>query len=625
MTRKRTAAVFVFWALLFVAFSSALVYLGFHLGRGRPRDITRRERSKFHELERGMGKRVWLVMDAPPFYITQVTYQYDSKETLRIEAANSYAVEFLVHDGGSDSPPPTLAVYRDSEDRGEWPLLSCGGLSEDGRFPGAVQYFPQTGYDSGRFVLSDTTLDGQWDEKGPLPIILDEFIDFNWWGFWLRESDPIAESPGDFTSEFPFRVFVARLDGVFQAPGIPLAGQPVAVPECHWWAVRPIMPITAEALGRKLETKGIPGLVLRYEAANAFLSEPKHLGRLRVLSLSSAAVTDSTLARLNELEELQALHLIYTNVGDNGLMHLSGMDSLTQLGLWHNKITDAGLEYLQGLANLDTLAIKTDEDIQLTKAGLRHLTGLTNLRTLCLEEENISDVELACLGEIKTLRALNIRRNNITDAGLAHLEKLDGLRILDLGWTDIADDGLEHLRGMSEMQKLWLAGTHITDAGLEHLNAMSEMRSLNLGGTQVTDAGLEDLRGMTEMRSLFLVGTQVTDTGLANLKALTNLRELALSRNKITDAGLAHLDGLANLRQLNLLDTQITDAGLEHLRGMTELRSLDLRGTQVTDAGLEHLKGMVEMQELYLKGTQVTDEGVDELEKALPQAKIRQR
>lgn len=299
------------------------------------------------------------------------------------------------------------------------------------------------------------------------------------------EPEPLRE----FNSELALSVRARLPDGTEERVGITPADQPLEIPECSWWAVKPLTGTTAADLAREVASKSIPGVFLENDP-DAFLAMQEHLGELQVLQLRGEEATDETMAHLGALTNLRVLFLHSTEVTDAGLVHLEGLTNLQSLSIGESNVTDE---------------------------GLAHLDGLTNLREL---------------------RLWNMQ---VTDAGLVHLKGLTNLRVLYLPGTKVTGAGLAHLRGLTELRELVLWNTQVADAGLVHLKGLTNLQELHLGETRVTDVGLAHLAGLTDLRGLSLWNTQVTDEGLAHLKGLTNLRELGIQQTQVTDAALRDL------------------------------------------------------------------------------------
>jgi len=270
------------------------------------------------------------------------------------------------------------------------------------------------------------------------------------------------------SSNLPFLVFYKRQGALkWNRIGKTPSDNPLEIPHCESWAVKPSGLVDMDILAREIAAKRIPGLWLNFIA------------------------TDADLA------------------------HLRGLKGLQLLGLWDTGITSAGLSHLKGLTGLRDLELS---GTKIADPGLAHLVGLTRLRNLDLGRTKITDAGLANLKGLAGLRDLGLQQTKVTDRGLSHIEGLTGLRSLDLSGTKITNAGLARLEGLKGLEVLGLSGTNITDAGLAHLEGLTGLKHLGLSGTKITDAGLAHLKGLAGLRYLGLQQTQVTNAGLANLR-----------------------------------------------------------------------------------------------------------
>jgi hypothetical protein len=169
----------------------------------------------------------------------------------------------------------------------------------------------------------------------------------------------------------------------------------------------------------------------------------------------------------------------------------------------------------------------------------------------------------------------------VTDDDLAHIGNLPHLQTLNAHSNQVTSDGLKHLAGLKKLGRLSIRCPEVTDAGLEHLRPLQNLQSLDLGRSSITGPGLETLKHLPHLRTLTLSGTKVTDSGLKHIRDLHNLVVLQLCYTVAnSEAG----------RIVKSDAVDISDAGLAHLADLMKLRSLDVRGTRVTAEGAERLK-----------------------------------
>ena len=214
-----------------------------------------------------------------------------------------------------------------------------------------------------------------------------------------------------------------------------------------------------------------------------------------------------------------------------------------------------------------------------TEADLVHLRELTNLRRLNLSSSEITDADLATLGQMKST--------------------LISLELVDLSNTQTTEDGLWHLKDLP---------------GLKHIDVYN---------TQVPEAHVPFYHGRPKVSIEFFSVFESIERDETSHKIV----EISF-RKRTTDSDLRLLDKLTvfddlkSLRVLDLGSTGITDAGLEALQRFTSLQILDLSNTQITDAGLVDLVGLEKLESISLKDTRVTEAGITDLKKALPDIKV---
>lgn len=173
-----------------------------------------------------------------------------------------------------------------------------------------------------------------------------------------------------FNSKLPFRVW-AWVEGkgprrVGETP----AEEPLAIPECEWWAVEPLAGADMQKVREEVKLRRIPGLRLPCSASDADLAGFEELTGLQTLDLRRTQVTDAGLVHLKELKGLETLELWGTKVRGPGLVHVKELKGLKTLGLLGTQVTDAGLVHLKELKGLRELDLWNTE---VTDAGAERL------------------------------------------------------------------------------------------------------------------------------------------------------------------------------------------------------------------------------------------------------------
>ena len=173
--------------------------------------------------------------------------------------------------------------------------------------------------------------------------------------------------------------------------------------------------------------RAISAWVKAIGGATAFAGE-----RLRMIDLSSTAVSDPQLSYLSGLNGLETLDLHVTQIGDLGLAALEHLTSLRELDLSQTTVSDAGLAKLAGLKQLEVLKLA---GTLVEGKGIGRLTGLTGLRELDLSGSRVDDEVLSHIGKMSGIERLRLSFTDITDNGIKQLAGLTNLKILDLTST----------------------------------------------------------------------------------------------------------------------------------------------------------------------------------------------
>jgi hypothetical protein len=293
-------------------------------------------------------------------------------------------------------------------------------------------------------------------------------------------------------------------------------------------------------------------------------------------------------------------------------------------------VTDSDMEAIAALRDVRTLDLSLS---LITDAGMEHLKPLENVTDLNLfAVELITDVAIAYIRGWRKLERLNLRGTDITDTTLEYVGSIPSLRSLDVSYTQITNNGLEHLAALPNLEELTLGGNKVTGAGLRGLKAMPALRRLSLNGAQkrnsgtwsvsLTDLDLDAIAGLQRLEALDLGGVKLTDAGVTKLTRLANLRELDLSRTQTSSEGLRKL-GIRGLERLDLWRAKgIDDSAAEALAGMQKLALLDLAGTSFGDAGLEKLAANKSLRRLFLRDSRVTRAGIEVFRAAHPGCEV---
>ncbi|HNP21432.1 MAG TPA: hypothetical protein PKM63_10040 [Panacibacter sp.] len=94
----------------------------------------------------------------------------------------------------------------------------------------------------------------------------------------------------------------------------------------------------------------------------------------------------------------------------------------------------------------------------------------------------------------------------------------DQLLWLKLSDTNLSDEQLAGVGQLANLTKLNIAGTNITDKGLTQLQSLQQLQYLNIVNTKISSAGLMQLTSLKKLESLYIYKTNTATTDYASLK-----------------------------------------------------------------------------------------------------------
>lgn len=160
--------------------------------------------------------------------------------------------------------------------------------------------------------------------------------------------------------------------------------------------------------------------------------------------------------------------------------------------------------------------IHIDQEI-VTNSDLASISHCKSLRELLIEQSTITDEGICVLVDLPALEHLRIRGAPVGDRGLRHLAQFKTIRVLNLPQADFTDDGLAALSELPRLELLRIGSPKVTDKGMTQLAGLKSLRFLHLIGVPITDAGLDQLHELKQLESLYLDDTNVTDPGISRL------------------------------------------------------------------------------------------------------------
>lgn len=166
------------------------------------------------------------------------------------------------------------------------------------------------------------------------------------------------------------------------------------------------------------------------------------------LQLQDLPFGDGDLEKLRGLINLRELHLSGTPVTDVGLEHLRTMKKLRVLTLNSTDVSLAGLDKLTGLP-IEELAISNTK-VRGAAGIARLLKNFPALKSVQLGTLQLTDADLKPLTESKTIVTLDLQGNQITDVGLEELAQMKQLWQLfikfEFGTNPVTAAGVARLR-----------------------------------------------------------------------------------------------------------------------------------------------------------------------------------
>ena len=228
-----------------------------------------------------------------------------------------------------------------------------------------------------------------------------------------------------------------------------------------------------------------------------------------------------------------------------------------------------------------------DPDILLLCDALKNNTQLFDLN---LEGNNITDIGIQALAQIKTLTHLNLSSNEIGKPGMEALAQNQTLKNLIIKYNPIGDSGAEILAQNQALTYLNLEGSKIGDSGAGALGKNQTLVHLHLDRNKIGDIGAQALAQNKTLSKLSLSSNSIGDGGGQALAQNKTLRMLDLQSNKIGDIGAQDLAQNQTLVALDLSSNQIADAGAQAFGQNQTLVTLDLSSNyRIETAGIEGL------------------------------------
>lgn len=206
------------------------------------------------------------------------------------------------------------------------------------------------------------------------------------------------------------------------------------------------------------------------------------VGSLEELRVNGEDLSDADLTCIESLDHLKVLSITSAEVTDRGLASLRKLKQLEKLWL-DARVTRGGLNQLNDLGHLRVLSVGIHPNVR-PRVGVDELTldlsGLQNLKDLRLGGLPLQDADMAFLTQLRHLESLNIYAPSLAPSSLRYLGGLSELKRLSVwGLVRPTDQDLAPLANLANVKDLSLAG-EIPDTALSALGGPAGLQSLTV-------------------------------------------------------------------------------------------------------------------------------------------------
>lgn len=199
-----------------------------------------------------------------------------------------------------------------------------------------------------------------------------------------------------------------------------------------------------------------------------------------IRSLTIDSPTDMALGAIAKWPRLEKLHLKdATRVTNNGFNSLGNAVFIKELHIEDAAITDSDMEILNQLQKLESLTLANCPE--LSGSALTKLAKLPKLVNLSLRLPQFEDQDLAALAGLAHLESLHLEETAVSNPGIHEfLPPLNVIRLSLVGNKSIGDDGLTALARMPKLEELEIEGGTYSAAGYEQLKMIESLRVLKV-------------------------------------------------------------------------------------------------------------------------------------------------
>ncbi|XP_043489519.1 leucine-rich repeat-containing protein 40-like [Polistes fuscatus] len=345
---------------------------------------------------------------------------------------------------------------------------------------------------------------------------------------------------------------------------------------------------------------------------NSLKNLPPDIMNMRALQKLIASYNE-----LKELPSLSELRKVETIMLQNNKLtifpDLSGCVALKELHLSENNIVDINMLHLEEVRQLKVLILKNNN----IKAIPEGIIQFINLEYLDLSKNNISLIPV-CIGIMPNLKKFSIEENNIqniradiircgTSRILKHLQQS-----VDIANINVNDSVLSNTSTIAYPNKYMMKNTRMLSLAGHNLNELpiEVLEDANTAGVTLIDLSRNQMHELPEM---FSVITTVTDLKLTS-NILTHLPEwigekyerlqaLDLSKNHLLS--LPSTIGLLKyLRNIDISFNRFTELP-EHIYEISSLETLVVNDNMVTNIDVPSLKKLKKLAILNLANNNI--------------------
>ncbi|KAK6623725.1 hypothetical protein RUM43_009578 [Polyplax serrata] len=270
------------------------------------------------------------------------------------------------------------------------------------------------------------------------------------------------------------------------------------------------------------------------------------------------------------------------------------------------------LEEYAALITIDLLYVNNSTLIELKNNSFQKLT----MHNIQLSGCKIRTIQPdAFRGQENSLKNLNLQENELTQVPIESLKNLKTLSLLDLSKnriTKIPDGAFSTLNLLT----LKLSDNNVSLAPFAFRGLEGSLKNLNLKGTKQKRIP-EAVRGLKSLAFLDLAQNALRELpgpAIGIMEGLNSLTALNLERNLVQNIGPKAFNGVNDtLSSLSLLNNLITEFPTVAMSSMSELRVLDIGFNLLTDIPVNAFSGNPSLTLLALDGNPLSTVPKDSL------------